>query len=617
MTALPKRWPSRQLTRACPISAYVLGTGKGFGSGGLPTTFSPIGTAPSSGVNSVPPCTNCYSLPSDRTFAWNPGLNAVGGIPNRTGVFRTISPSGGDDTSVIQAALDSCPVNGVVQLTAGVFHISGQGLQISRSYCTLRGAGPGPGNLPAGQAPANGASSGTYLVKATGSSYPVAIIGPRWGPAGSAVNLTSDAVRGSNSVTVASASGLSVGDLIVVDELTDPSVSHWNSQDPQNNSGWFEEPNRPLGDVMEIASISGNTLTFTTAFPITYKVSQSAHFFPISNVVKYSGIEDLYAYGGEGGDGGGGFHIWNCAYCWVKHVEDTWTIGAAIHIDQSFRVTVRDSYFHDCENDNLSSGGGCYGIGLNWYTSNSLIEDNIIRMYNKVDVMRSAGGGNVLGYNYLDDGADLQGQWEETGIGTSHMTTPHYELLEGNQAFNFDQDDRWGNSVDITIYRNQLTGYNRDFSTSGPYRGAGISQWHWYQTFVGNVLGTPTDTNLFNNTYETIGGGWTNSAWVICYQAADNVPDGGKCQSTLLRDGNYDYITGKTHWHGIGGTGANNGLTPPPNSTLPPSLYLTTKPPFFANTPWPWVDGSTPTNPLPGQLPARTRYDNGTPNTIQ
>ena len=87
-------------------------------------------------------------------------------------------------------------------------------------------------------------------------------------------------------------------------------MSHWNSQDPENGSGWFEEPNRPLGDTMEIASISGNTLTFTTDFPITYQVAESAHLYPVRNyVVKYSGIEDLYVYGGEGGDGGGGIHL--------------------------------------------------------------------------------------------------------------------------------------------------------------------------------------------------------------------------------------------------------------------------------------------------------------------
>ena len=546
-------------------------------------------------------------------FGWDPGLNAVGGIPNRTTIYKTISPSGGDDTATIQAALDSCPKNGVVQLTAGVFHISGQGLSIERSYCTLRGAGPGPGSWPAGTA-ASGAG-GTYLVKKLKSNYPVAIVGPRWGPSGSDINLTSDGVRGSNSVTVASASGLAAGDLVVVDETTDPNISHWNSQDPENDSGWFEEPNRPLGDVMEVASVSGNTVTFTTPFPISYQVSQSAHFYKLNSVVKDSGIENLYVYGGEGGDGGGGLHLWNCAYCWVKQVEDTWSVGAAIHIDQSFRAEVRDSYFHDSQGG-LYSGGANYGIGLNWYTSNSLIENNISVRFNKVDVMRSAGGGNVFGYNYMDDGADQGGKWFETNLNSSHMTTPHYELFEGNEAANFDQDDRWGNSVYITIFRNDLTGFLRDYPNTGPQRAAGVTQWHWWQSFVGNVLGTPTHPGI--NGYEGFGADQPGGTmWMVCWQNNDDVGDGGKCQSTLLRDGNYDYLTKEVHWHGVGGTGVNNGLTPPAKSTLPASMYLTSKPAFFGSTPWPWVDGSNATNPVPGQLPARVRYDAGTPNAVQ
>jgi hypothetical protein len=105
--------------------------------------------------------------------------------------------------------------------------------------------------------------------------------------------------------------------------------------------------------------------------------------------------------------------------------------------------------------------------------------------------------------------------------------------------------------------------------------------------------------------------------WNLCFLVSTNVPDGGKCLSTQLRDGNFDYFTGKVHWHGIGGTGVNNGLTPPANSTLPASMYLTSKPAFFGSNPWPWADGSNAANPLPGQLPARQRYDAGTPNGLQ
>ena len=531
-------------------------------------------------------------------------------------MYKTVQPSGGDDTATIQAALNSCPKDGVVQLGAGVFHITGQGLSIERSDCVLRGAGPGPGNFPAGKPPANGTTGGTYLVKPTGTNQPVVIIGPRFGGKGTATNLTSDAVKGSDTVTVASTAGLVVGGLVTIDELTDPSISHWNSEDPENNSGWFEEPNRPLGETMRIASIAGNTVTFTTDFPIGYQVAQSAHLYPLTGQVNDSGVEDLYAYGGEGGDAGGGIHLWNCAGCWVKHIEDTWTVGAAVHIDDSFQADVENSYFHDSQ-QGLYSGGANYGVGLNWYTSDSLIQNNIIINYDKDVVMRSAGGGNVWGYNYVDNGGDLGGQWTEDVLDGNHMTTPHYELFEGNEAANADTGDRWGNSVYITYFRNDLTGENRSFLGVAPVRAAALTQWDWWYSFVGNVLGTPGDKNMIG--YESITGNptWTGTEWLICYQNNENVSDGGKCLSTVLRDGNFDYFTGKVHWHGIGGTGASNGLTPPADSTLPASLYLTSKPAFFGSLPWPWVNGASAPNPVPGQLPAKLRYDAGTPNAVQ
>src|SRR5215813_937201 len=67
-------------------------------------------------------------IPSNRTTTWVPGLMSAGGIPSRTVIFKTLSPSGGDDTAAIQAALNGCPANQVVQLTAGTFNINGNGL---------------------------------------------------------------------------------------------------------------------------------------------------------------------------------------------------------------------------------------------------------------------------------------------------------------------------------------------------------------------------------------------------------------------------------------------------------------------------------------------------------
>ena len=76
------------------------------------------------------------------------------------------------------------------------------------------------------------------------------------------------------------------------------------------------------------------------------------------------------------------------------------------------------------------------------------------------------------------------------------MTTPHYELFEGNEAFNIDADARWGNSVYITFFRNHATGVRRSLGglnlTDQMHRRAiGLGAGHYWYTFVGNVLGYP------------------------------------------------------------------------------------------------------------------------------
>jgi hypothetical protein len=58
-------------------------------------------------------------IPAVRNFAWNPGMMSKSGIPSRTTICATLSPSGGDDSTAIQAALDICPSNQVVKLNPG------------------------------------------------------------------------------------------------------------------------------------------------------------------------------------------------------------------------------------------------------------------------------------------------------------------------------------------------------------------------------------------------------------------------------------------------------------------------------------------------------------------
>jgi len=75
-----------------------------------------------------------------------------------------------------------------------------------------------------------------------------------------------------------------------------------------------------------------------------------------------------------------------------------------------------------------------------------------------------------------------------------------------------------------------------------------------------------------------------------------------KSLSTLIRDGNYDFVTNSQKWH-----------TTPATFSMPQSMYLPGKPAFFntySNT-WPPYD---PSNGAVHDNPAKTRYTNGTPN---
>ena len=200
----------------------------------------------------------------------------------------------------------------------------------------------------------------------------------------------------------------------------------------------------------------------------------------------------------------------------------------------------------------------------------------------------------------------------EVGINASHSTGPHHVLFEGNYSFSADSDYTHGNSIYLTFFRNWLSGQRRDFSDRGGVRTVGLAYGSWWDSFIGNVLGRSgkmsgwqyTDPAM---TCDSSGNNCTgsNSNWsekVIWKLGFDPErwrmhPD-PKTLSTIIRDGNYDFLTNSQRWHNT-----------PAGFTMPASLYLQAKPSFFGNNPWPWVDPATGSL---AALPAKARFDNGT-----
>jgi hypothetical protein len=570
----------------------ILAVAGAFGASGAGCSEGQRAAGPPAG----PPPSASALIPSARLTTWNPGI--PGGVPARTTLCASVNAStygngALDATAGIQAALDACPTEQVVQLSAGDFQITSP-LQITKGI-VLRGQGPAQ----------------TKLKMPVGTNANLITVGTQWFKFTQPTNLGGDATKGSQSVVLTTNPGLTPGEIVLIDQVTNPAITEWSPQSPPGDVSrtWFTRPDRPVGQVMEVQSVSGNAVTFTTPFHIDFQTAYAAQLSrfsdedggPVVPAVKYAGVEDLYVYGGSGGQG----NLWlsAAAYSWIKNVESDYQDGESIAINASFRCIVRDSYVHSTQTP--SPGGGGYGFSFSWYSSDNLLENNISWNMNKVMVMRASGGGNVIGYNYMEDGRiDFSPGWVEVGLNASHMTTPHYELFEGNQSFNFDGDNTWGNSVYITVFRNHLTGKRRSVSPlqlvdEQNMRAIGLATGHKWYTFIGNVLGTanqdpyPSTSYVLDAPYP-----WTDDPigmWRLGYNPENwDAPPDTNVTGTVIREGNYDYATGQVHWV--------NGPQP-----IPPSLYLTDKPAFFGANPWPWVDATGAVKL--STLPARARFD--------
>jgi hypothetical protein len=544
-------------------------------------------------------------IPADRRINWNPGI--PGGIPNRTTIFKTIDAAKygngtTDATTVLQNALNDCLVNQVVYLPAGTYSIT-SALQI-RKGIVLRGAGPDKTKI-------------IYSGIVDNNSRPVIIIG---GPGNyddkTAVSVVSGYSKGSTSITVSNASAFKVGDVALIDQLDDASV-------PTGNCDWFKRKEsdgktRSIGQIVEITAKNSNTLTLATPLYWNYSASLSPQLVlpgnwvgPPTNAVlgttKYAGVEDLHVSKGLGSN----ITMVFAAYCWIKNVESYMCAGRSITMQSCYRSVLRDSYVHD--SPFYYTGGGSYGLSLSTHTSDCLVENNIIMHFNLVSVMENTGGGNVIGYNYMDNAYNGENPTFQQPSFDTHCSMPYMELIEGNYGASFSADNVHGGSKYLTFFRNYASGKPKDITVNTCW-GFFFEAKNHYLNIVGNIILSPTvPTPIVYDGYCDSNGS------LVFFTGGRNTPDGmdpydacpysGKWYerdmdvwNTMLRHGNYDQSNKKIIWD--------------PNVTdhnIPNSLYLTSKPAFMGSNTWPWVD---PTTGTIHTLPARKRYDGASPTKI-
>jgi hypothetical protein len=537
----------------------------------------------------------------------------------RTTICANVPVQSGDATKAIQDALNGCQgKHQVVMLAAGKYSVSST-ITVP-SGVVLRGAG-------------SDAASGTTIVASAG---PVLSIGTmqdqvcyNGGFDSSAQPLLSqDAMKESGTVAVASASGFNAGDLALIDEQDTSEVSEGDC-----TSFFKRADNYGLSERVEVSAASGNALTLTTPLHWTFKTAQNARISRIGTTpTKWAGIESVLVQGGRpggyAGQNAGGIDVSNAAYCWVKDVQvDGTTSGMLIRLAGTYRCVVRDSHFHNSYSYGFAQDN--YGIVLACGAADNLVENNIARFVDKPILLNNSGGGNVIGYNYVDNSWSCDGNnddgFQEVNI-DCHCAFPHMELIEGNWAPHMGASTTHGNAGYLTYFRNYASSQwspskanqsNSAIVWSQPFspQYSNVESLQFddpdlKMTVIGNVLGSTTNAGLglpadLGTTSSSQGGPPATSQ---AYTSGGSTPaifsvDQTKVSWTSLwLHGNFDTVNQKVMWNASSLT-AN---LPMSTQKLPSSLYYAKSPAWWpSGTPWPWVGPEL--TPKVGSLPAQTR----------
>ena len=109
---------------------------------------------------------------------------------------------------------------------------------------------------------------------------------------------------------------------------------------------------------MEVSAVNGATITFDT--PLTYPF----HTAYAAQLTVYTGVHSSTARASRTSSSGAAwaetarqYLDLDCAYCWVKNVEATWSMGSDIGLYETFRNVVRDSFVHETPNPNPGGAG--------------------------------------------------------------------------------------------------------------------------------------------------------------------------------------------------------------------------------------------------------------------
>lgn len=519
----------------------------------------------------------------NRTAKWMDNVGVEGGIPDSNNMSIYVTLPSSSSLEQINTAIANCPENQVVQLSAGTYNLSGQIIFNGRSGVVLRGDG-----LDTILVFTGGGEFGNILIK---------------GPTFRSV-VDNDAVlladwivgfsQNSHNIILNNVNSLSVGDIIVLDQLNDNNDVTVNNQE---GCGYCsrQHGSRAQMQFTEVKAINENLVSIwpPIAMP-NWKPSQSPQAWWLGKYAKKCGVENLKINGRSSNPYPYGSNIsfveaWNC---WAKNIYSEAGNVCHINVYGGGRCEVRQSRFFDTQ----SAATQSYGI-LFSYASSNLIEDNIFEKITAPIVFGAGSSLNVISYNYMINMYYYAAYWMQAAL-APHAAHTCMNLMEGNYVeSSMYADSIHGSTAYNTIFRNRIVGHEEG-KTANVYAMVFEALCRNYNV-IGNILGKTGIHNLYE---------WNNSSpgipiYRIGYNgtSASSIGYDINTLNTLYRHGNYDVVNNSVIWD------SNNV-----DHNIPDSLYLSSKPSWFGDLVWPPFDPSNPSLAKPTSIPAGYRYINNT-----
>jgi hypothetical protein len=479
--------------------------------------FALIQAAPAQAANSETVAAENYS---DPVASWNKaGLRLTPPTPVQTVDVRNYGAVGdgdADDTVAFESAMAALARPGVLMIPAGTYRLSRT--LVLTSGLVLRG---------------EGASRSKLVFTMNGSTDPLLDFTTYNSRSWS--NLTLDATLGQTSITLASASGVAVGDMLEIEQQNDPDKMY---TDPEWNQSWAQNV---VGQFVAVTAVSGKVISLDRPLRAAYSTSLSARA-RVYRMGKNVGIEDLGLRRADPSNGGGDtIHFKYALNCWVHRVESLDTVSAHVYAESSASIEVRDSIFKRAHD--YGDGGRGYGVSLGRHVSDCLVENNIFESLRHAMIVSQGANGNVFGYNASSVTVCESDQWTPCDISV-HGHYPSRNLFEGNLVEEIDITDYWGPAgPGNVLLRNVVS-----------KEGIEILDASHGQVVLGNVILADGPLTVAQGITDTV--------------LAGNAP-----------------LTASDPTDGCDVTG------------VPNSLYLTAAPTFFSSYAWPMLADGRPVNP--------------------